>query len=420
MFKIIACAVETKDKDGKIIHYEGIVEDITPRKLAENALKESQSKLEEINEELTIKNQELETLKNEAVAANEVKSQFIANVSHEIRTPLNSIIGFSELLSSSIKNNKQLNYINSIKSSSKNLLNLINNILDLSKAQSQDIELVYHPVGLYSLMQDIEQGFKLRLIEKELAFSIFIEKDVPETIFMDEVRFRQIMFNLISNSIKYTDDGSISVSITGKTIENKADLIITVVDTGIGISEDDYNKIFEAFIQGEDASNQREKGTGLGLSITKQLVEKMGGTIKVENNNNQGSKFTVFLPEVEIAASSYQASEIKRSSISEEKDDTDNIDIMVEPNDIFLIEETILKEFRDKFYVKWDKITDSGIINDLVIFCNEAINFARDKQQVALTDYFNTLLFYANQFEVEKIEEFTIVLNEVFTKKSKN
>ncbi len=409
-----------KDKEGKKLHYEGIVEDITQRKEIEKALYESQNKLEEMNIILTEQNKDLEILKDEAVAANEIKSQFIANVSHEIRTPLNSIIGFSELLSSSIKSKKQLNYINSIKSSSKNLLHLINNILDLSKVQSSDIEFIYHPVSIYGLMQDIEQVFKLRFIEKKLAFSIFIEKTVPEKIFMDEVRLRQIMVNLVGNSIKYTNDGSISVNIKGKPKGGKIDLGISVIDTGIGINESEIDSIFEAFSQGKDATTKHLEGTGLGLSITKQLVEKMGGTIKVTSKLERGSKFIINIPNVEIAHDTDDTSMLEKFIIKESSKADLEIDTMMPPNTLLKMDKEILSEFKNKFSHHWAELSGSGLINHLATFCKDAIAYANQQKYETLKEYFSTLLFYINQFEIEKIDGFTIVLNKLFDKKPKN
>ncbi|MGA1870697.1 MAG: ATP-binding protein [bacterium] len=247
-----------------------------------------------------------EQLTVKAEEANRVKSEFLANMSHEIRTPMNAILGFSDLLDSHIKDKKQKTYLKSIKSSGKNLLTLINDILDLSKIESGKMELHYEFLNPYSIFTEIERIFSLSISDKGIDFVLDIEPDIPESIFLDEIRLRQILFNLVGNAIKFTNTGHIKLSAKKQTHEDTTkksiDLIIRVEDTGIGIPQESQNKIFEAFKQQDGQSTKKYGGTGLGLAISKRLVEMMGGKISVESNIKKGSCFTIVFREVSIGA----------------------------------------------------------------------------------------------------------------------
>ncbi|MCD4772380.1 MAG: tetratricopeptide repeat protein [Bacteroidales bacterium] len=294
-----------KDRNDKIIFYDGIVEDITDKKAAEKALINSQKKLREANKILVARNVQVEKAREQAENANKSKSMFLANMSHEIRTPLNAIIGFTDLLEGVIVDEKQIIYVESIKSSSRNLLSLINDILDLSKIQAGKIKLEYEPVNPHALFSDIRQIFDQKIKEKGLDFIIDISKEIPNSLILDEIKIRQILFNLIGNAIKFTQKGYIKIS-ARKIIINKKkstlDFLISVEDTGIGISKTNQNKIFDPFYQKEGQSQKMYGGTGLGLSITKRLVEVMGGEIIIESIIDKGSKFDVIIKDVSISS----------------------------------------------------------------------------------------------------------------------
>lgn len=271
------------DIDGNIAGIIGIMIDITDLK-----------KLEE----------DLYTAKEAAEAANKAKSEFLANMSHEIRTPLNAVIGFTDLLSSQITESQQQNYLDAIKTGGKNLLTIINDILDLSKIEAGKMELQYEPLNLNSIIKEIQQIFSVKIYEKGLEFIVEISDDMPEAMILDEVRLRQILFNLIGNAIKYTEKGCIKLLIkkfSVKNSKNLIDLVIEVHDTGIGIPKEQQDVIFEAFRQQEGQRVKKFGGTGLGLSITKRLIEMMGGSISVKSEINRGSIFKIFLYNVNIA-----------------------------------------------------------------------------------------------------------------------
>ncbi|MBF0225546.1 MAG: response regulator [Desulfobacterales bacterium] len=247
----------------------------------------------------------LKIAKEEAEAANKAKSEFLANMSHEIRTPLNAVIGFSDMLYSMIIDEKHRGYIESIKSSGKNLLNLINDILDLSKIEAGRMEIKNEPVNPNSLFKEIKNIFATKISEKDLEFIIDIAPNIPACLILDEVRLRQILFNLIGNAVKFTDTGYIKLSVQSiYTADDQStlNLIISVEDTGIGIKPEALEYIFDAFKQQDGQSTKKYGGTGLGLSITRRLVEMMGGKISVTSERNKGTKFEFVLNDVSVSS----------------------------------------------------------------------------------------------------------------------
>ena len=239
--------------------------------------------------------------KEAAELANRAKSEFLANMSHEIRTPLNAVIGFSELLSALVTEPKQKNYLASIQSSGNSLLTLINDILDLSKIEAGRLELQYEAVNLYNLLEELTAIFAIKIAEKKLNYQVDIDKRIPTTLMLDEVRLRQILLNLLGNAIKFTDQGEIKLSVHSlHQTEQVMDLSITVADTGIGIPPDQQEVIFESFRQQDGQLTRKYGGTGLGLAITKRLVEMMNGHIAVASCLGQGSVFTITIQGIQI------------------------------------------------------------------------------------------------------------------------
>lgn len=247
--------------------------------------------------------EQLEKSHEEAIRANKAKSEFLANMSHEIRTPLNAVIGFTELLETLITDKKQMSYLKSIKSGGKSLLLLINDILDLSKIEAGKINFKYEPVNPFALIEEIKQIFSLKISEKQLEFIIEVDESIPPVLILDEVRVRQVIFNLMGNAIKFTEQGYVKLSMKKKEVagdKSKIDLNISVEDTGIGIPEDQHQVIFDAFQQHSGHDTRKYGGTGLGLSISKRLVEMMGGTIYMHSKPGEGSVFGFILRNVPI------------------------------------------------------------------------------------------------------------------------
>src|SRR5665647_1603330 len=260
-----------KKKDGTL-YYESMT--VTPLLDTNNNITHLVSVASDITERQQSENDKI--AREAADQANKAKSMFLANMSHEIRTPMNAIIGFSDLLYSSIKDGKQRSQIEAIRSSGKNLLIIINDILDLSKIEAGKLVIQNEPINIHNIIKEIETIFAHITNEKGIKFVIDKVDEIPTSLLLDETRIRQILFNLIGNAVKFTDTGEVRLSVMEKLKENdKIDLIISVKDTGIGIPKDQQDRIFEAFNQQEGQRTVKYGGTGLGLTITRRLVEMM-------------------------------------------------------------------------------------------------------------------------------------------------
>lgn len=247
--------------------------------------------------------------KKELESANQTKSEFLSNMSHELRTPLNSILVLAQLLgddSESNLNDKQLKFANTIYSSGTDLLNLINEILDLSKVESGMMEFVIDDVQISSFIEDIERKITHTASNKGLRLEIELAPNLPDIIKVDGMRVGQILNNLLSNAIKFTSTGTVtlrvfepceSIRISNHYLIPGQSIAFAVADTGIGVSDDKKNLIFEAFRQADGSIRRRYGGTGLGLSISKKLAAKMGGELIFQSQQNKGSTFVLYLPQ---------------------------------------------------------------------------------------------------------------------------
>ncbi|MFZ6007028.1 MAG: ATP-binding protein [Nitrospirota bacterium] len=264
--------------------------------------------LQSMNEEVHAMNEELQAQQKELMEANfklaeasKAKSDFLANMSHELRTPLNSILGFSEILTDELYgklNEKQQEYVKDIHSSGKHLLNLINDILDLSKVESGKMELEPCSFPLRDVLNASIAMLKEKAIKHNIKLGLEIEPEADTVIEADERKLKQIMFNLLSNAVKFTQDGG-SVSVQARKVgsQHETDFIeISVIDTGIGIKSEDVPRLFKEFTQLESPYDKRYEGTGLGLALTRRLVELHGGKTWVESEFGKGSKFTFAIP----------------------------------------------------------------------------------------------------------------------------
>jgi len=245
--------------------------------------------------------QELSKAKEAAEQANQAKSIFLANLSHEIRTPMNAIIGFAQILEKQVDDPSMMAHIASIKSSGKTLLNLINDILDLSKIEANKVVVKYEPVDIRQIINEIMHLFQYRYEQKNLRFIIAYEESVPKYLSLDEMKIKQILINLLSNAIKFTEFGEVKIEVSFKVLSSHhGTLEFVVSDTGIGISAKSLETIFQPFMQHDTHDAKKYGGTGLGLSITKRLTELMHGQIHVESIVNQGTTFRVSFRQVEI------------------------------------------------------------------------------------------------------------------------
>lgn len=280
-----------RDKNENILYYEGTIEDITKRMEAEKELARYRGHLEELVRERTA---ELEIARERAESADHLKSAFLATMSHELRTPLNSIIGFTGLLLQGLAgplNDEQRKQLGMVQNSSRHLLELINDVLDISKIEAGQLEIASEPFDLRGSVKKV-MGLVSTLAQKKgLAIDLKMSEEIG-IITGDQRRVEQVAINLLNNAIKFTDKGYIEISCS---VRNSG-VVISVSDTGIGMRPEDMENIFKPFRQIDTGLSRRHEGTGLGLSITKKLVDMMGGEIFVQSEAGKGSTFTVVLP----------------------------------------------------------------------------------------------------------------------------
>jgi signal transduction histidine kinase len=258
----------------------------------QNLNKTLESRIEEKTRELT-------KAKLEAEIANNAKSRFLLNIGHEFRTPLNAVIGYAELIESDDGRNSK-EYANSIKSSGRRLLDMVNNILELIRTEKAEIELEYDYVDVQSFFREFEFIFSSNIAEKKLRFRTIIDENLPGLIYTDEKRLRLAITNLIDNAIKFTQKGEVELSVYQNKNQSgdkeKTHLLIEIKDTGTGIPEQDQKIIFEAFSQIDNKTST--SGIGIGLSLTHLIISKMNGNIKVISQPGMGSRFIITLPDI--------------------------------------------------------------------------------------------------------------------------
>lgn len=279
-----------------------------------------------------MKSIELIKAKEAAEHANNAKSAFLANISHEIRNPLNALIGMASLLTKSHLDETQQTYVESITTSAESLLNIINDVLDLSKIEANKLEVKNRSFNLEKLMHQIKLIFENHAKSKGIEYNYTIASNVPLNLYGDDSKIKQILNNLSSNAIKFTEEGSINIKISSVKYENDKILLkIILKDTGIGIKKEDLSNLFQAFKQLDSSTTKEYKGTGLGLSIVKSLVEIMDGTIEVNSEFGKGTEFKINIP---LTVEKEESVKVIDKTNVEIKNRTDNtVNIMIVEDD---------------------------------------------------------------------------------------
>ena len=364
---------------------------------------------------LTRKNEELEYAKTTAELANKYKTEFLANISHEIRTPLNAILGFTDQLLNSETDETRKYSLNVIKNSGRILIALVNDILDISKLESGKLELNLAPTNIKSILQETSDLYSNKALSKGISLIFDTDPKMPHNLIIDELRIRQILINLISNAIKFTEKGSITV--TTKLLkynpqQNKIDFLIKVTDTGIGIKKEFLTKIFEPFTQQEGQSIRKYGGTGLGLPIVKRLVELMDGRIEIKSTEGEGTEFTLYFPNVQLVDN-------EKLEISEEKfffefdlakiliyqNNTEKTDLLVD-----ILQDNKLLTYTVDTFENYLKYCDNEKI-DIIIYCCPHIYDADEKNKDSMDKIIETaktkhipIIAILNEFENEDYE----------------
>lgn len=282
-----------RDNRGQVAFLEGFVEDITERKLAEEELRKHREHLEDLVRERTA---ELAVAKERAEAADQLKSAFLATMSHELRTPLNSIIGFTGILLQGLGgpiNEEQAKQLKMVRDSANHLLSLISDILDISKIEAGQLVIAFDTFDLPKSIRKVVQSVSPLAEKKGLRLTLEVGEGVGDII-SDQRRLEQVLLNLLSNAVKFTEQGEVKVSCFRET----GRYVTSVSDSGIGIKDEDMERLFKPFHQVDTGLSRKYEGTGLGLSICKKLVELMGGSIWVESSQGTGSTFWFTLPDL--------------------------------------------------------------------------------------------------------------------------
>lgn len=366
--------------DDQILGCLALSRNITEQKMKEVQLSQLNTQLEDRVQERT---QELLVAKERAEAADLAKTQFLANMSHEIRTPMNIILGYVKVLEEQNQDSEIQYFLDNIRLASNTLLRLMNDILDLSKMEAGKLHLSYEAVDLRDMIHEVSALFSIATQSKNLDFQVHVRSEVPRFLVLDGVRFRQILFNLIGNAIKFTHEGSVQVELNVLGADSEQLFLgLSVSDTGIGIHPDFHERIFDAFVQYHPDPQKQFDGTGLGLAITRRLLEIMGGTIQVQSAPQQGARFLCEIPALKPEEQATAAAQLpeKPATLSPER-------VLLETENMNNTPSELLIQLEKELWELWLKVRDSGSFDEIKNFSQKIVNLGHSYESKAVLEY---------------------------------
>ncbi len=349
------------------------------------------------NIEQNISNTELQHQKNK------IKCLFLENINHEIRTPLNAIIGFSEMIMNKVQEPEIIEYLKGINNGSRNLLNLIEDLIDLSRYEAGQFKIELQPVSIKKITDEITEIYNPEIRRKKLNFRIITHESVPCKLLLDYRRIRQILINLVGNAVKFTPNGSVSLTVKSinSSPKDKITLILEVRDTGIGIKKELLNVIFNPFIN--NTISEQKSGVGLGLPLVQRLVEAMHGEINVESHIGIGSIFKIKLQDVEIFDN---PKNIKQEKQVSNKDNTGKFPKEQNEKNIKInseLSQKTIKEIIEIIRPTYIKAKDSMFLEDLIEFANKIIHLGQKINEKEIEQYGKELHKNISNYEISKI-----------------
>jgi len=393
---------------------------LSNRRQLNNRIEQATLQLSDANTEMETKNRELGIARDEAQDANRTKSEFLANMSHEIRTPINAIKGFISLMSRSELNPTQKKYADIIVKSTRDLTNIINEILDFSKMESGKLKVVTDDFDLHEIVEQVRDILFVNILDKNIDLNLIIYSDTPRLVCGDRLRIKQILLNLIGNAIKFTDQGEVTIRVSDEQQSGAESRVLIVgEDTGIGISEPDQAGLFTAFSQVDSATNRRYTGTGLGLVISQKLAHLIGGSISLESEagtcRSLSFRFPLTLTQGDRPASSEPRASSQAALIfATRKHNLQEIHTLFERAGI--VTETVLLDDRQPIAEVGDCINRNQAVVDYIVF--DFRHFDLDLKQVFNTGLQDRLRFIAMHYDQHMIEntgaqgmEFISVIN---------